>query len=154
VRRPAALAWDPPLEYYLVDNRIRTVARAASAAFIPPRPGSLQVRLWGQIPRRDRGEDLLLAMEDPALYAAQALRRALEERGFPSRGAAALHAYPNELRTHSGGRAACRRGGCRTGAAGLGAVDRRPANHRQGEPEPARRAGAAGGGRARRNLAA
>ena len=94
----AALAWDPPLEYYLVDNRIRTVAAGGERGIHFHRdPGSLQVRLWGQIPRRDRGEDLLLAMEDPALYAAQALRRALEERGVSvGGGAAALHAYPNE----------------------------------------------------------
>jgi D-alanyl-D-alanine carboxypeptidase/D-alanyl-D-alanine-endopeptidase (penicillin-binding protein 4) len=96
---PAALAWNPPLEYYRADNRIRTVAAGGERSIHFRRdPGSLQVRLWGQIPLRDRGEDLVLAIEDPALYAAQALRQALEERGVSvGGGATALHAFPDGI---------------------------------------------------------
>ena len=95
---PAALLWNPPLEYYQVDNRIRTVAVGGERSIHFHRdPGSLQVRLWGTIPRRDRGEELVLAIEDPALYAAQALRQALEARGVSvGGGATARHAFPNE----------------------------------------------------------
>ena len=95
---PAALAWNPPLEYYRVDNRIRTVAAGTERSIHFRRdPGSLQVQLWGRIPRRDHGEELVLAIEDPALYAAQALRQALEERGVSvGGGATALHAFPDE----------------------------------------------------------
>jgi D-alanyl-D-alanine carboxypeptidase/D-alanyl-D-alanine-endopeptidase (penicillin-binding protein 4) len=40
----------------------------------------------------------LLAIEDPARYAAQALRQALEDRGIVVEGASvALHQYPNEV---------------------------------------------------------
>jgi D-alanyl-D-alanine carboxypeptidase/D-alanyl-D-alanine-endopeptidase (penicillin-binding protein 4) len=95
---PAALAWNPPLEYYRVDNRIRTVAAGgARDVHFHRDPGGLEVRLWGSIPLRDRGEDLMLAIEDPATYAAEALRQALEERGVSiGGGATALHAFPNE----------------------------------------------------------
>ncbi len=94
----AAVAWNPPLEYYRVDNRIRTVAVGGERKIHVRRdPGGLQVRLWGSIPLRDRGEDLMLAIQDPAQYAAQALRQALEERGVPvGGGVTALHAFPNE----------------------------------------------------------
>jgi D-alanyl-D-alanine carboxypeptidase/D-alanyl-D-alanine-endopeptidase (penicillin-binding protein 4) len=95
---PAALVWNPPLEYYRVDNRIRTVAAGGERGIHFHRdPGGFEVRLWGSIPLHDRGEDLLLAIEDPALYAAEALRRALEARGVSiGGGVAALHAFPNE----------------------------------------------------------
>jgi D-alanyl-D-alanine carboxypeptidase/D-alanyl-D-alanine-endopeptidase (penicillin-binding protein 4) len=94
---PAALAWNPPLEYYRVDNRIRTVAGGERSIHFHRDPGGLEVRLWGSIPLRDRGEDLVLAIEDPAVYAAEALRQALEERGVPvGGGVTALHAFPNE----------------------------------------------------------
>ena len=95
---PAALAWNPPLEYYRVDNRIRTVAAGGERSVHFRRdPGGFEVRLWGSIPLRDHGEDLVLAIEDPALYAAQALSQALEERGVSiGGGATALHAFPNE----------------------------------------------------------
>jgi D-alanyl-D-alanine carboxypeptidase/D-alanyl-D-alanine-endopeptidase (penicillin-binding protein 4) len=95
---PAALAWNPPLEYYRVDNRIRTVAAGGVRSIHFRRdPGGFEVRLWGSIPLRDRGEDLVLAIEDPALYAAQSLSQALEERGVAiGGGATAMHAFPNE----------------------------------------------------------
>jgi D-alanyl-D-alanine carboxypeptidase/D-alanyl-D-alanine-endopeptidase (penicillin-binding protein 4) len=95
---PAALAWNPPLEYYRVDNRVRTVGAGGERSIHVRRdPGGMQVRLWGQIPLRDRGEDLMLAIEDPAQYAAEALRQALEERGVATGGGStALHALPNE----------------------------------------------------------
>jgi len=94
----AALAWNPPLEYYRVDNRIRTGAAGGERSIHFHRdPGGFEVRLWGQIPLRDRGEDLVLAIEDPAVYAAEALRQALEARGVSvGGGATARHAFPNE----------------------------------------------------------
>jgi D-alanyl-D-alanine carboxypeptidase/D-alanyl-D-alanine-endopeptidase (penicillin-binding protein 4) len=97
---PAALAWNPPLEYYRVDNRIRTVAAGGERSIHFHRdPGGFEVRLWGGIPLRDRGEDLVLAIEDPAQYAAEALRQALEARGVSiGGGATARHAFPNETR--------------------------------------------------------
>jgi D-alanyl-D-alanine carboxypeptidase/D-alanyl-D-alanine-endopeptidase (penicillin-binding protein 4) len=100
---PAALELNPAVEYYSIDNRIRTVAASAD-----PHPehrirysraaGSMTLKLWGVIPLGGRGEDLTLGVDDPALYAAIAFRQALEERGIPVAGrAVASHLYPNEV---------------------------------------------------------
>ncbi len=103
--RPGARAGDladvslaPALEYYNLDNRIRTVA--AGGVFkiqLDREPGSRQVRLWGTIPLRSSGGILALAIDDPAEFAARALRRALEDRGVTVGGGVdAVHRYPNE----------------------------------------------------------
>ena len=95
----AALTLTPPVEYYRLDNRIRTVAAGGERRIRFSRiPGSLEARLWGAIPLRDRGQDLLLGIEDPARYAAQVFRRALAQRGILVEGdSSALHRYPNEV---------------------------------------------------------
>ena len=101
--RPAGRAGDlaevslqPPLEYYAVDNRVRTVdAGSPRKIQVDRAPGTRQVRIWGEIPLRDSGEEFSLAVEDPAAYAALALRRALEERGVVvAGGASARHLFP------------------------------------------------------------
>ena len=98
VGQMAALALKPPVEFYRLDNRIRTVAAGAGRRLHFERaPGSLDARLWGTIPLRDHGEDMLLSIEDPALYAAMALRELLEQRGVAISGAAvARHRYPQD----------------------------------------------------------
>jgi len=79
---PAELSLSPPLEYYDIDNRVRTVApRGERKIHWDRRPGGPQLRVWGTIPLRDPGESQALAIDDPAEYAARALRRALEDRG-------------------------------------------------------------------------
>ena len=95
----ASLSLNPPLEFYQLDNRIRTVAAGGERRIHFSRvPGSLEARLWGSIPLRDRGQDLVLGIEDPALYAAKALTRALEDRGIAVEGGAtARHQFPNEV---------------------------------------------------------
>jgi D-alanyl-D-alanine carboxypeptidase/D-alanyl-D-alanine-endopeptidase (penicillin-binding protein 4) len=58
----------------------------------------MEVRVWGTIPLRSRPLDYLLGVEDPAQYAALALRRALEDRGIVvTGGAAARHQFPNDV---------------------------------------------------------
>jgi len=99
--REGELAWlglSPALEYYCIDNHVRTVAAGGERRIHFDRiPGSLQGRLWGTIPVRDRGMDLLLGIEDPARYAAMAFQRALEDRGIVVEGGAvARHQYPDE----------------------------------------------------------
>jgi len=96
---PAALTWNPPLEFYRVENRVRTVPAGGPRLIQFQRaPGSLDAQLWGTIPLRDRGQDMLLGIEDPALYAALALRNALAERGVAVTGSAlAQHAFPDEV---------------------------------------------------------
>jgi D-alanyl-D-alanine carboxypeptidase/D-alanyl-D-alanine-endopeptidase (penicillin-binding protein 4) len=96
---PAVLALDPPVEYYSIDNRVRTTAAGGERRIHSARvPGSMDLRIWGTIPLKDKGEDLLLGIDDPALYAAKAFRQLLEQRGITVTGAAvARHLYPHEL---------------------------------------------------------
>ena len=60
-------------------DRIRTVAAGDRNIQFQRDPGGSQLRLWGSIALRDRGEDMALGIEDPALYAARALRKAIED---------------------------------------------------------------------------
>jgi len=100
---PAAIELNPAVEYYSIDNRIRTVAasgdpHAERRIHYSRAAGSMTLKLWGAIPLGDRGEDLTLGIDDPALYAAIAFRQALEERGITVAGhAEANHLYPNEV---------------------------------------------------------
>jgi D-alanyl-D-alanine carboxypeptidase/D-alanyl-D-alanine-endopeptidase (penicillin-binding protein 4) len=96
---PAALSLNPPLEFYRIENRVRTVAAGGERRVHFKRiPGSLDAQLWGTIPLRGGSLDMLLGIEDPALYAAEALRTALAERGVSVTGSAvARHAFPDEV---------------------------------------------------------
>src|SRR5262249_31912656 len=52
----AELSVDPAFEYYSIDNRIETVARAGAAKLRLARPtGSRQLLLWGSIPQHHTG---------------------------------------------------------------------------------------------------
>lgn len=95
----AALSLNPALEYYRIDNRMRTVAAGGERKMRFERAaGSMELRLWGTVPLRDRGQDLVLGIEDPAWYGARALRRALEERGIAVAGGVAVeHQMPNQV---------------------------------------------------------
>jgi len=96
---PAIVTLNPPVEYYNLENRVRTVAAGAERRIHIERvPGSMDLLVWGTIPLGDKGEDMLLGIEDPALYAAKAFRQLLEERGIAVTGSAtARHLYPHEL---------------------------------------------------------
>jgi D-alanyl-D-alanine carboxypeptidase/D-alanyl-D-alanine-endopeptidase (penicillin-binding protein 4) len=95
----AVLKVDPPIEFYRIDNRVRTVLAATERGVRYSRiPGSLDIHLWGEVPLRGRTPEFPMSIEDPARYAALALRRALEDRGIPVEGAATSeHAYPSEI---------------------------------------------------------
>lgn len=95
---PAAIALEPAVEYYAIDNRIRTVAAGGERAIHVHRaPGSLELELSGTIPLGGLGQDLALGIQDPAEYAALALRQLLEERGITvTGGAVAQHLLPGE----------------------------------------------------------
>jgi len=96
---PALLRLNPALEYYQVENRIRTVAAKGERRIHAERlPGSLQLHLWGTIPLGDRPQTEELGIDDPALYAAIALRQALEDRGINVEGEArAEHLLPGDV---------------------------------------------------------
>lgn len=95
----ATLLPNPNFEFFQLDNRIRTVAAGGPRKIQFSRiPGSREARLWGTIPLRDRGQDLVLGIEDPAQYAAEVLRAALEARGITVIGESIpRHQFPNEV---------------------------------------------------------
>jgi|HubBroStandDraft_1064217.scaffolds.fasta_scaffold01200_14 D-alanyl-D-alanine carboxypeptidase/D-alanyl-D-alanine-endopeptidase (penicillin-binding protein 4) len=98
---PARIVLTPPVEYYEIDNRVRTSAaqsRVERKITIDRLPGARQLRIWGALPLKDPGDPEVLGIDDPALYAACALRDALARRGIAIRGEArAVHLYPNQV---------------------------------------------------------
>jgi serine-type D-Ala-D-Ala carboxypeptidase/endopeptidase (penicillin-binding protein 4) len=95
---PARISTSPAVEFYQLDNRIRTTAKPNGRVYVDRQPGSLQVRLWGSLPLKGAARSAVLGIEDPALYAAMAFRAALVRRGVAVSGrAAARHRYANDV---------------------------------------------------------
>jgi len=85
----AQLSLSPAIEYYSIDNRIVTVARGGEARIRISRvQNSRQLLLWGSIPAHHAAIGETLAVDDPALFAAQALYDALARRGVAISGRA------------------------------------------------------------------
>ena len=92
----AELTLNPPIEPFRIDNRILTAAPGSQRRIRYSRlPGSQDLHLWGAV---SQPQTLVFALDDPARYAAAALRSALEDRGIAVPGSAvALHEYPEEV---------------------------------------------------------
>ena len=97
---PPGIILNPALEYYTIHNRVR---RGVDGRVRYERDaGSRELRLSGVV--TDRGWSQLLAIDDPALYAARALKEELERRGIPVRGTArARHRGLGQERTPESG---------------------------------------------------
>ena len=95
----AGVTLDPPLELFHIENHVATAAAGASGRIrYSLLPGSTDLHLWGTIPLGSRPQVLGIGMDDPARYAAMALRKALEDRGIVVEGrAAAWHELPEEV---------------------------------------------------------
>lgn len=93
---PVQLAVDPPLPYYFFHNEVRTVALGAGREVeIDRAPGLREVTLRGALAAKGESAVEFIALDDPALYAAAALRDALTQRGIQVRGrAVAVHRFP------------------------------------------------------------
>jgi D-alanyl-D-alanine carboxypeptidase/D-alanyl-D-alanine-endopeptidase (penicillin-binding protein 4) len=98
---PARMTLTPAVEYYDIDNRVRTVTNGGKSPRkieVERLPGARQLRIWGTLPLHDPGDTEVLGIEDPALYAAMALRDALLRRGITVRGEArAVHLLPDRV---------------------------------------------------------
>src|SRR5262249_18750634 len=93
---PARISIEPPLEFYQIDNHVRP--GPSRKIRVEREPGSRQLRVWGTLPPKGPGQGENLAIHDPALYAAVALRDALARRGVAIRGEAiARHAPPGQV---------------------------------------------------------
>lgn len=89
----AGLTLNPPIEPFRIDNRILTGSQRRIR--YSRLPGSPDLHLWGAV---SQPQTLVFALDDPARYAAEALRSALEDRGITVAGqAVAVHEYPNEV---------------------------------------------------------
>ncbi|MGC2620097.1 MAG: D-alanyl-D-alanine carboxypeptidase/D-alanyl-D-alanine-endopeptidase [Acidobacteriaceae bacterium] len=84
---PAVVAWNPDVPYYTLENSL-TLAAPGEAAHsgIDRAPGSKTVRLYGAVTANGMHE--ALAIEDPAEFAATALRQMLLARGVTVTGTA------------------------------------------------------------------
>jgi D-alanyl-D-alanine carboxypeptidase/D-alanyl-D-alanine-endopeptidase (penicillin-binding protein 4) len=71
----------PAFDYYVYDNRLRTVTNGKTDITIERAPGSREVVLRGTV-RAGKEERESIAVDDPALFAATALYYALMERGI------------------------------------------------------------------------
>ena len=102
--RPGAAVGDaaitelnPPVDFYVIDNRVRTVAGAERQIHYSRAPGGSTLELWGTIGVQNAGEDLGLGIDDPARYAALAFRQLLQARGIVVSGnAVSRHFYTYE----------------------------------------------------------
>lgn len=95
---PAVLEVTPAVDYYTIDNRIRTTEGGERRIHYSRAPGSTTLELWGTIPLSSDGQDLTLGIEDPARYAAIAFRQLLIKQGITVAGnAVARHVYPYEV---------------------------------------------------------
>ena len=82
----ARVSLHPPVEYFTLDNRVTTTANGAASVRFERVPGTRQVLLTGSIGLRSGGAEETLAVDDPALFAAQALYDALLRRGVAVHG--------------------------------------------------------------------
>ncbi len=83
----ATISFQPAFEYYALDNRVITVAGEKEPRIRLSRvPGSRQILIWGSVPMRGAAARELVAVDDPALFAACALYDALARRGIAIRG--------------------------------------------------------------------
>ena len=99
---PARMRVVPDLPFFRFTNRSVTVSGRHVERRLSVRRGEPadDLVLAGQIPSRSRGRTFQLAAQDPARYAALALRAALEDLGIAIEGAvASQHLFPDGLRS-------------------------------------------------------
>jgi D-alanyl-D-alanine carboxypeptidase/D-alanyl-D-alanine-endopeptidase (penicillin-binding protein 4) len=102
--RPAAHPGDlahimlsPSLEYFSIDNRVRTETGGARKVAFDRSANGRQLHIAGVMPAGDEGMTELLAVDDPAVYAAEVLRDALLRRGIAVQGrAVARHRFSDD----------------------------------------------------------
>lgn len=87
--KPAAVGEAPKVEiepYYEIENRATTVAAGETKLSFAREPNGRTVRLTGTIATGAEPEQLRLAVDDPAHFAAWRLKRMLEARGVRVKG--------------------------------------------------------------------
>jgi D-alanyl-D-alanine carboxypeptidase/D-alanyl-D-alanine-endopeptidase (penicillin-binding protein 4) len=90
---PMVVTWNPDVPYYKLENSLTLASGTAAKSGIDRAPGSRTIRLFGAV--TSNGMHEALAVEDPAEFAATALRQMLLARGVTVTGTArAWHRLP------------------------------------------------------------
>lgn len=93
---PGVLTLHPPLEYLAIQNRTRTVQAGETKIEFQRLPGTRELTVTGTIAPGEKARESILAVDEPAYFAAHALRNALLERGIVVRGGiSTLHFEPD-----------------------------------------------------------
>ncbi|MDZ4802967.1 MAG: D-alanyl-D-alanine carboxypeptidase/D-alanyl-D-alanine-endopeptidase [Bryobacteraceae bacterium] len=79
---PGSLALNPPVEYFTIVNRTLTADTGKTQLSFRRVPGSRELIVTGTVVTGQKIEAELVAVDDPALYAATAFRQLLEQRGI------------------------------------------------------------------------
>ena len=89
VGETAVASWLPATPYYTLENSLTTAPPGdPGKPGVERSPGSMTVRIFGRTPLGQQGLHTALAIEDPAEYAARALRAMLLARGVQVSGKA------------------------------------------------------------------
>jgi len=93
---PASVAFDPPLDVFRFTSTAAT--GSPKSIQVDRLPNSAEVRVSGLLPAGHEPDRTPLSVDDPARYAALALKTALERRGIVVKGSAsALHWLPGTV---------------------------------------------------------
>jgi D-alanyl-D-alanine carboxypeptidase/D-alanyl-D-alanine-endopeptidase (penicillin-binding protein 4) len=88
-------SWQLPFELFRVDNAMLTDSDSRRTIHYQRLPGSREIRIWGSVPPAEDIDPIPLAVDDPARFAAQALKDALSRRGVICDGVATVrHQLP------------------------------------------------------------
>lgn len=91
----ADITWLLPFELFHIDNALLTDSATHASIQYQRLPGSHEIRVWGTVPPGRDPEPLDVAVDDPAQFAALALKNALAQRGVVCDGMAiARHRLP------------------------------------------------------------
>ena len=86
VGAPASVVIDPAVPYYTLEISVTTgAAKTGSTVQMERAPGSKVLRIYGSIGLHAQPDVEEIAIQDPAEYAAVALKRMLEARGLRCR---------------------------------------------------------------------
>jgi D-alanyl-D-alanine carboxypeptidase/D-alanyl-D-alanine-endopeptidase (penicillin-binding protein 4) len=93
----AVISPQPSLEYFVYDNRLRTVSTGETDIEVERAPGSREVILRGTVRMGAEVSAQWIAVDDPALYSASSLYEALVRRGIVIRGhPVSRHRWPGD----------------------------------------------------------
>jgi D-alanyl-D-alanine carboxypeptidase/D-alanyl-D-alanine-endopeptidase (penicillin-binding protein 4) len=106
----AEITLNPPVDHFTVHNTVHVAAGAERKITVDRMPGSRVLLIGGSTPPATGAATELIAVDDPALFAAQALAQLLRDRGVVLHGAPrAAHRAPGRAPSEPSGLVLARR---------------------------------------------